>query len=107
MFIKAVEGRVFSELSKGLTVPGYKLVAGKRSRRWINEQAAEKCLRGNGIDPYEYSMLSPAKAEKVLGKAKKEVQRFIEVSEGNPVIVPETDKRSAISIATIDFKKYA
>jgi len=106
-FIKAVEGRVFSELSSGNPVPGFKLVSGRRSREWKDPDAAEKCLRGKGIDPYEYKILSPAKAEKALGKAKKEVQEFIEVSEGKPVIVPENDKRPAISVAANDFKQFA
>lgn len=105
-FIKAVEGRMFEELSAGTPVPGYKLVSGRRSRSWKDEQAAEKVLRGKGIDPYEYKLLSPAKAEKALGKQKKEVQEFIEVSDGSPVIVPEDDKRPAISIAAIDFKDH-
>ncbi len=106
-FIKAVEGRVFSELSSGNEVPGYKLVSGRRSRSWTDEKAAEDCLRGKGIDPYEYKILSPNKAEKALGKAKKEVQELIKVSEGNPVIVPEDDKRKAIDMAAQDFHQYA
>jgi hypothetical protein len=97
-FIKAVEGRVFSELSSGNTVPGYKLVSGRRSRSWSDEKAAEDCLRGKGIDPYEYSLLSPNKAEKALGKQKGEIKDLIKVSEGNPVIVPEDDKRKSITV---------
>jgi hypothetical protein len=103
-FIKAVEGRMFAELSAGQNVPGYKLVAGRKSRSWKDEAEAAKMLKAKGVDPFEASVLSPAKAEKALGKAKKEVKGLIQVADGNPVIAPENDKRPAISMAAIDFK---
>lgn len=106
-FIKAVEARVFSELSSGNDVPEYKLVHGKRSRSWKDEDEAVKILQSYKVDPYEYKILSPAKAEKQLGKAKKEVQSFIDVSEGKPVIVPEADKRQAIITSVNEFKEFA
>ena len=105
-FIKAVETRVFNELSNGNGVPGYKLVNGKRSRAWKNEEEAAATLKEKGVEPYEYKILSPAKAEKQLGKAKKEVQGFIETTEGKPVIAPESDKRQAIVTTADEFKEF-
>lgn len=104
-FIKTVEGRVFSELESGGGVPGYKLVHGRKSRSWHDEQEAADALKIRGVDPYQHKLVSPAQAEKLLNKtAKKEVQQFIKVSPGNPVIAPEDDKREAINTAKNDFK---
>lgn len=102
-FIKAVEGRVFSELEAGNPVPGYKLVYGRASRSWKNEDAVVALLRNKKIEPYEYKLLSPAKAEKALGKSKHEVADLIQVDLGSPTIAPEDDKRKAILTAQEDF----
>ncbi len=102
-FIKAVEGRIFSELEAGNTVPGYKLVHGRRSRSWKNEEAVVALLRSKKIEPYEYNLLTPAKAEIALGKDKKEVADLIQVDLGKPTIAPEDDKRKAITTAQDDF----
>jgi hypothetical protein len=104
-FIKAVEGRVFSDLEAGLPVPGYKLVNGRKSKSWKNEQKAEKYLRDHGLVPFEQKLLSPAKAIKELEKdEKKEVMGLIDINSGKPTIAVESDKRPAISIAADDFK---
>jgi hypothetical protein len=48
-------------------------VAGRKSRSWKDEEAAAKALKEKGVEPYETSILSPAKAEKALGKEKKQI----------------------------------
>ena len=104
-FIKAVEGRVFGDLSAGLGVPGYKLVNGRKSKSWKDEKEAETYLGYHGVEPFEKKMLSPAKAIKALDKAeKKEVMSLIKINDGNPTIAVSDDKREAITMASDDFK---
>ncbi|RLB85442.1 MAG: hypothetical protein DRH26_18280, partial [Deltaproteobacteria bacterium] len=106
-FIKAVEERVFNTLALGEKVDGYKLVKGKKSRAWQDELTTVKALKKLGIDPYVLKVVSPAQAEKQLDKAgKKEVQSLICVSEGEPSIVKESDKREAITTAADDFAAF-
>ena len=106
-FIKAVEGRVYGDLEAGQDVPGYKLVQGRKSRSWKDENATAVFLRHVNVEPYESKMLSPAKVEKLLNKTKKkEVQDFIDVKHGNPIIAREDDKRPAIVMTADDFNEF-
>ena len=106
-FIKAVEGRVYGDLESRQDVPGYKLVQGRKSRSWKDENATAVFLRHVNVEPYESKMLSPAKVEKLLNKTKKkEVQDYIDVKHGNPIIAREDDKRPAITIAADDFNEF-
>jgi len=102
-FIKAVEGRVFGDLEAGNPVPGYKLVHGRASRSWKNEDAVVALLRSKKIEPYEYKILSPAKVEKALGKSKNEVSDLIQIDLGSPTIARDDDPRKTISTAQEDF----
>jgi len=98
-FLDAVEGHVNERLSHGGTFPGYKMVAGRSVRRWADVEAAEKALRDAlGEDAFERKLLSVAKAEKALGKAKaKSLADLIEKPEGAPTLAPESDKRKALA----------
>ena len=54
-------------------VPGWKLVRKRGTRQWVNEEGAREALEGLGLDATELmetSLISPAKAEKVLKKHK-------------------------------------
>lgn len=106
-WIKAIEAKVFDTMSAGGEVKGYKLVNGRKSRCWaMDELRVEAALSALGVDPFEKKIISPAKAEKVLGKGKNKIQKMIEIKEGKPTIVTQEDKREAISIAADDFKEF-
>ena len=97
-FLSAVEDHVYQLLSNGRPFDGYKLVEGRSLRKWNNEQeAAEKLETVLGDDAWERSLLSPARAEKALGKKRKDVLDGLVVKPaGKPTLVPASDKRSAI-----------
>lgn len=106
-FIKAVEARVFNELSIGNRVEGFKLVKGRRSRDWKDELEAVNTLEELGIDPYLTKVVSPAQAEKLTDKQGKEViKKLVEYTDGTPSITTEDDKREAITSASEDFKTF-
>jgi hypothetical protein len=107
-FLKSIEARIFNELATGGKVPGYKLVKGRRKRSWSNEAKALEILeKVLGENAYEKKPLTPAKAEKALGKEyKKEIQEFIATDDGKPSIAAADDKKEAISMAEEDFKAY-
>lgn len=91
------------ELASLGNLPGYKLVEGRGKREWIDEDAVVAILKDKGQDPYERKIISPAKAEKLGKEIKESVKLYIKRLPGNPVIVPEDDKRQAISTAAEDF----
>ena len=73
---------------------GYKLVAGRASRKWSDESAAVGVMEMLGIDPYERKVKSPAQAEKL---AKKGAFDAILTTSRGVQLAPLSDKREAIS----------
>lgn len=101
---KAIRAKAESELLQGHTVPGYKLVQGKRGNRaWTNEAEAEdmmKAMRLKQDEMYTFKLITPTTAEKLLAKESPrrwtKLQALITQSEGNPSVAPESDKRPAL-----------
>ena len=87
-------------LDNGVAVPGYKLVAKRASRKWIDEKQAAEALHSAGLDRtelYKEELISPAQAEKVLKKRKMELpdDLVVAISSGNTVAL-EDDPRPAV-----------
>lgn len=109
MFCKAVRAETERRLTSGGTVPGFKLVEGKRGhRKWVNPDEAElqlKAMRLKTEQMYDLSLISPTTAEK-LAKAGdigprqwKKLQGQYAQSQGKPSVAPDSDKRPAITVA--------
>lgn len=97
-WIDEVNRQALEIMDTGGTIPGFKLVASKSLRKWTDEsQAAETLENLLGEQAYEKKILTPAKAEKALGKAKKaEIESLIIKPEGKPTLVSESDSRPAL-----------
>lgn len=104
-WLSAVESLVEQRLMDGQTFEGFKLVAGRSLRMWQNEQDAETILTAKLNDEaYSKKLISPAQAEKLLGKARVgEIADLIVKPEGKPTLAPESDKRPAIGANLDDF----
>ena len=84
-------------LEKNMPVPGYKLVAKRATRQWVDEAEALAKLGGT-IPMYEpMKVISPAAAEKVLKKSKLALpdDLVVAVSSGS-TLAPESDPRPAV-----------
>jgi hypothetical protein len=110
---KAVRAEVERRLLAGQNVDGYKLVEGKRgSRKWVGDDAVEqlfKSFRLRQDEMYDFSLISPTKAEKVFKENPKrwaKVKDLITQSTGKPSVAPATDKRQAIAVQSVadDFR---
>jgi hypothetical protein len=91
-FIKSVREMAFTMLENDVKVPGYKLVAKRGTRQWVDEKAAEKLL---GDNAYEKKLISVAQAEKLVGKKNFPQELAVSVSSGN-TLANEDDPRPAI-----------
>jgi hypothetical protein len=109
-WLGAVEGLVRDRLSNGGEFPGYKLVEGKSNRQWGNVEEAEQFLDeliGSDL-AFTRKIISPAQAEKVLGKKRAgEIADLIVKPLGAPTLAPESDKRPTINISASDFSSCA
>lgn len=104
-WLNAVENVVYDRLSNGDDFKGYKLVAGRSLRTWSDEAEASEMLElVLGDDAYTKKLLSPAQAEKALGKElAKSIQDMISKPDGKPTLAPESDKRPSLQISVDDF----
>jgi len=105
-WVKEVRAHAYGLAMEGATIPGYKLVEGRKTRKWKDEVKAAKILRNHDVDPHEHKMLSPAKAEKALGAHGKKVIQDLVTSEASGLsLVPDTDRRPAAKLdASVDFE---
>ena len=102
----AVRKRAHAELLLGNPVPGYKLVQGKKgARAWTSDDEAEaamKSMRLKHDQMYQYKVISPTTAEKLLAKDSPRrwstLQKIITQGEGKPTVAPAADKRPAIEV---------
>lgn len=99
-----ISGHALNLCLNGEDVPGFKAVEGRGSRAFTDLDEAFDVLMKAGIDEamlYERKPLTLAQAEKVVGRSKfaELVGSYIVSNPGKPTLVPESDKRKAISNA--------
>jgi len=86
-------------LESGKEVPGWKLVAKRATRQWVDEELAAKELMNDlsADELYTKKLLSPAQAEKLLKKQKKELpaSHVVAISSGS-TLAPVDDPRPAV-----------
>ena len=86
---------------------GYKLVEGRSNRKYINDAVVAGVVENAGFDPYEHKVFGITAMQKMLGKSRFDelLSPYIEKPQGKPTLVPESDKRPAMSTAAADFKE--
>jgi len=113
-YLADIRLHVMHKIGKGHVFPGYKLVPGRSSRNWVDEHAALDWLSMVGLkedDVYTKKFISPAQAEKKVGKHWKSDPDFlnlIDKKEGKPTLVKNDDPREALTFqsATEIFKEF-
>ena len=110
---KAVEAYAKIQMSKGVDIPGSKLVSGRRGhKKWRDEEKAiemfDMLLDTAEDELFDKVLKSPAQAEKLLkvkGISEKLIQSLFIQSEGGPTIARASDKRPPLALgATSDFE---
>lgn len=107
-FAKAVRAETERRLLAGtFTDARYKLVEGRQgARSWVSEEEAEAALKAMRLkvdQMYDFKLISPTTAEKVLKEANprkwNKLQPLIGRSDGKPSVAPASDKRPALNLA--------
>lgn len=93
----AIEQHLAKVVLSGQHVPGMKLVEGRSNRRWSNPTKGIEVMQQAGIvtkDMYVRRLIGPAKAEKLLPKARRElIYDAVVKPAGQPTLVSENDPR--------------
>jgi len=91
-WIDSVRALAFEMLENNVRVPGFKLVAKRGTRQWINDEAPVKLL---GDKAYESKLISVAQAEKLIGKKNFPADVAVSVSSGS-TLAADSDPRPAV-----------
>ena len=97
-WLKDIRALGHQVLENGGTVAGFKLVAKRATRQWVDEKEAAHWLDSKGVEEvFEKKIVSPAAAEKLLKKSKLALpdDLVVAVSSGS-TMVPESDPRPAV-----------
>jgi hypothetical protein len=108
-WIKAVRARIELEVFAGKTVPGVKVVAGKRgNRQWASDEEAESLMKKFKMKQdqmYSFKLLGPKpilEALKDQPRRLKQIEALVIQAEGKPHVVHESDKRPAIEVKPLE-----
>lgn len=90
--------------------PGFKLVLGKSNRKYTDVAEVEEAAKAAGYtDIYKKELIGITEMEKLMGKKQfnEILGKLVYKPSGKVTLVPETDKREAIHVATAeaDFKE--
>jgi hypothetical protein len=98
-WIKSVREFAYAEATRGAKLPGWKLVAKRATRKWIDEGATFVALRGLGLDENEIrtaKLKSPAQVEKLLAPEKRDaLEPLVAKESSGNTLAPDTDDRPA------------
>lgn len=105
---ETVREKALESLLNGEKIPGYKVVEGRSTRCWTDQDKALDKLQESGVDRaliYDSVPKTLAQLEKMLGtvKFKELVGEFVTKPQGKPTIAPESDSRQPFSSAASDF----
>lgn len=105
---ETVKEKALEAILNGAKIPGYKLVEGRSTRVWLDQDAALEKLQTSGVDRaiiYDSVPKTLAQLEKVLGTAKfKElVGDCVTKPQGKPTLATADDTRKDFNSAATDF----
>ena len=98
---KSVRELAQTVLENNVSIDGWKLVAKRGTRQWVDVEGAREALEKMGLDSEELivtELKSPAQVEKVLKKHQLDLPKdlVVSISTGN-TIAPVSDPRPAVS----------
>ena len=109
--ISDIEEEIYKRISAGVRIPGYKLGKGKKgARKWLDAEAAQKKLQRFKVNgkvlglpgAAPRTVISPAATDKLKlsDKQKKILSGLWEQKEGKACVVPDSDPRPSVDIAS-------
>ena len=106
-WVKVLDEWALAETLKGVDIPGWKAVAGRKTRAWTDMDTAFKKLTDSGIDEavlWKKTPLTLAQVEDEIGEKEFSalVGDMVTTSTGKPALVPESDKRPALKVKVAD-----
>ncbi len=105
-WIKSIRRHAHTLLETGTTVPGFKLVERRPTRRWKNEEELVAWATEEGLeddDIYEKKLKSPSQIERVVGKKNLPATLVMSVSSGLSMVSDSDNRPPAALLASDEF----
>lgn len=101
-----VKEYALSQALAGKKYDGFKIVEGRSTRKYTNEDLVAEAVTSAGYDPFEKKLLGITAMTSLLGKKKfEEILGSLTCKpQGKPTLVPNSDKRPEMNSAAEDFK---
>ena len=101
-YLKDLQDYALTHILDGESFPGFKVVAGKSTRTWTNQEEAFQIAQANGFDHsilFVQKPLTLAQVEKVMGRKTFNalLSDYVVKPPGKPTLVPEDDPRESLS----------
>ena len=102
-----VKAYALTQAQNGTHYDGFKVVEGRRVRKFTDDDMVAEKVKAAGYDPYEKKLLGITAMTSLLGKKQfnELLGDLVVMPAGKPTLVPESDKRPAINTAIDDFKE--
>lgn len=94
-----VEAWALAQAQAGTQIPGFKVVAGRSIRKYIDEAAVAEAAKAAGYsDIWDKRLIGITAMERLMGKRAftETLGDLVVKPEGKPTLVPESDKRPAL-----------
>jgi len=109
-WLSAVQSETKRRLEAGMSIPGLKLVTGRKGKREFSDKVeAEKIMKAARIkqdEMYSKTLITLPAAEKAFKKSKPKIWAklvaLMQQKDGAPAVAPENDSRPALEIAKAD-----
>lgn len=104
-WVNDIKDYALQQALNGIKYDGFKVVEGRSTRKFTDEQAVADAVIAAGYYPYETKLLGVTAMTSVLGKKRFEeiLGNLVIKAPGKPTLVPESDKRPEFNTAQIDF----
>lgn len=104
-WVNDIKEYALQQALSGTKYNGFKIVEGRSTRKYANQQAVAEAVNSAGFNPYEQKLLGVTAMTSALGKKKFEeiLGSLVYKAQGKPTLVPESDKRPAMNTAKNDF----
>lgn len=102
-WLRDIKEEMYLQMSRGVPVPGWKIVAKKATRKWIDEDEAAAAIKLPKKYKYKTTLLTPAQMETVVKKKKVKIDldEFITASSSGDTIATVDDPRDAVIVSDV------
>lgn len=99
---KDIKAALMQKIQHGEEVGDWKLVEGRSRRKWnADDNTMAALLAMEGVDEddiWKKKLITPPKAEQILGKKHEYFKEYVNKPQGKPVLVPGSDRRPPLAV---------